>query len=263
MFDETQNHETHERHEKKKAYGEGASLPAREVKPMTGVGMGGSPKKRMSLIASVLDSHEVVRRQLLHLEGILTAECELILIDDGSEPALEATCVRVRRTLDLVLHATNDKRPWTQPRGRNIGASLARSDRLLFFDIDHILTREVVRLCMAYSGDKLHWARRAGVLDDEGRLVTDRSTLAEYGLKKEGVSVHGNSFMVRRELFRRLGGYDERFCGRYGGDDIDFNERYERLCRAGMAQPAEVAGEGYVFPNPARDVKGLFHSLPR
>jgi hypothetical protein len=75
--------------------------------------------------------------------------------------------------------------------------------------------------------------------------------------------VHANSFVIRRELFLRLGGYDERFCGRYGGDDVDFNERYDALCRRGLARPAEVAGLGYVFPDPARDVQKLFHDLPR
>jgi predicted glycosyltransferase involved in capsule biosynthesis len=76
-------------------------------------------------------------------------------------------------------------------------------------------------------------------------------------------SVHANSFMITRELFHRLGGYDERICGRYGGDDIDFNARYDQLCTAGLARPASVMGEGFVYPDPGRDVKKLFHKLPR
>ena len=43
---------------------------------------------KLSLIVSVLESYEVVRRQLLHLSRLLTPECELILVDDGSEPSL-------------------------------------------------------------------------------------------------------------------------------------------------------------------------------
>jgi hypothetical protein len=216
---------------------------------------------RLSLVVSVLESYEVVRRQLLHLGRVLTQECELILVDDGSEPGLRATCDGVPRPFAFTLHCTHDRRPWTQPRGRNVGASLARADRLLFFDIDHIVTEEVVRLGLSYAGDKMHWVRRPAVLDDQGRLVTDRRVLAEHGLTNEAPSVHGNSFVIRRELFERLGGYDERFCGRYGGDDIDFNDRYRELCRRGLARPEEVLGVGYVYPDPARDVRRLFHSL--
>jgi predicted glycosyltransferase involved in capsule biosynthesis len=216
---------------------------------------------RLSLIVSVLESYEVVRRQLLHLGRVLTEECELILVDDGSEPRLAETCDRVARPYAFTLHCTHDRRPWTQPRGRNIGASLARADRLLFFDIDHMVTAEIVHKSLHYPGDKLHWVRRPAILDEQGRLVTDGHVLADYGLGDDRPSVHANSFMIRKKLFERLGGYDERFCGRYGGDDLDFNARYQELCRRGQARPEEVQGIGYVFPDPARDVKRLFHSL--
>jgi predicted glycosyltransferase involved in capsule biosynthesis len=217
---------------------------------------------RLSLVVNVLESYETVRRQLLHLERHLTPECELILVDDGSAPPLRATCDGVTKSFRFVYHATNDRRPWTQPRARNVGASLAQAPKLLFFDIDHILTEEVLRLCLEYAGDKLHWTRRPGALDEDGHLVTDENALREYGLTDQGEGVHPNSFVIRKELFRRLRGYDERFCGRYGGDDIDFNTRYDKLCAQGLARPPEVKGTGYYYPDPAQ-AKQMFHSLSR
>jgi predicted glycosyltransferase involved in capsule biosynthesis len=219
--------------------------------------------KQVSIVVTVLDSHAAVRRQLLHFNQILSPGCELILIDDGSVLPLRDTCSTVLTSFDFVLHATNDRRAWTQPRARNIGASLARAPKLLFFDIDHILTSDIIATCLCFTGDKLHWVRRPGILDEHGFVVTDPCILADYGMTDDSPSIHGNSFLIRRELFERLGGYDERFCGRYGGDDVDFNVRYEALVQQGLARPAEVAGEGYVFPDPAKDVKKLFHSLPR
>lgn len=216
---------------------------------------------RLSLIVSVLESYEVVRRQLLHLNQFLSGSCELILVDDGSEPPLAPVCETVSTRFPFLLHCTHDRRPWTQPRGRNIGASLAKAEKLLFFDIDHIITQDVIDRCCTYGGDKLHWVRRPGILDEVGNLVTDRERLLEYGLECDTPSVHANSFCIRRALFQALGGYDERFCGQYGGDDIDFNARYHRLCQQELALPEEVAGLGFVFPDPARDRKGLFHSL--
>lgn len=225
--------------------------------------MSGTATIKLSIVVSVLNSHEVVRRQLLHLSRILTPECELILVDDGSDPGLSETCASVAKPFQFVLHCTHDRRPWTQPRGRNLGASLAKGERLLFFDVDHILTEEVVRFSLNYSGDKLHWVRRPAVLDEQGRLMTDPVILRDHGLTSDAPGVHGNSFLIRKSLFDRLGGYDERFCGRYGGDDVDFNDRYQALCRQGLAKAEEIRGLGYVFPDPARDVKKLFHSLSR
>jgi predicted glycosyltransferase involved in capsule biosynthesis len=219
--------------------------------------------KQLSLIASVLESYEVVRRQLLHLQRILPPQCEFILVDDGSEPSLQETCDSVAKTFDFRLHLTHDRRPWTEPKARNIGASLARAEKLLFFDIDHIVTADILHHCLAYRGDKLHWVRRSGILDENGAIITDRNVLLDYGLEEDSSSVHSNSYMIRKSLFERLGGYDERFCGTYGGADIEFNQRYSRLCAQGLAKREEVKGEGYVFPNPNKDVKKLFHSLPR
>jgi predicted glycosyltransferase involved in capsule biosynthesis len=215
----------------------------------------------MSLIVSALESYEVVRRHLLHFNRVMPADCELILLDDGSEPSLEETCASVNVSFDFTLKLTGDRRPWTQPKARNMGAALAKTDRLLFFDIDHIVTESVIAACLAYEGDKLHWVRRPGILDEEGRIVTDPGVLIEHGMTDEVPSVHANSFMIRKAIFDHLGGYDERFCGRYGGDDIDFNERYRQLCLGGMVRAEDVTGEGYVFPDPSKDVKGMFHSL--
>jgi predicted glycosyltransferase involved in capsule biosynthesis len=216
----------------------------------------------LSLVVAVLDSHEVVRRQLLHLERIMMPECELILVDDGSVRPLAQVCDSVEKSFGFRLHCTNDRRPWTQPKARNVGARLSRASKLLFFDIDHIVTRNVLKACLDYSGDKMHWIRRPGVLSEEGAIVTDQRVLLEHGLADQGPGVHVNSFMIRKEIFDALGAYDERFCGSYGGDDLDFNARYEDLSRRGLARPAEIAGEGYFYPDPAF-TKKLFHSLSR
>ncbi|HLN32179.1 MAG TPA: glycosyltransferase [Gemmataceae bacterium] len=218
--------------------------------------------KKLSLIVAVLESYEVVRRQLLHLEHVLTPECELILVDDGSTPSLEETCASVNKTFDFTLHCTHDRRPWTQPRARNIGATLAQAPKLLFFDIDHIVTADILNVALEFAGDQLFWTRRPGILNEGGAIVTERQVLLEHGLKDDTPSVHCNSYVIRKQLFERLGGYKERFCGRYGGDDIDFKTRYERLVKDGLAKPSKVRGEGYFYPDPAH-VPELFHSLRR
>src|SRR6266849_6142478 len=84
--------------------------------------------KQLSLIICVFESYEMVRRQLLHLRRLLPPECELIVMDDGSEPSMQGTWDSVKKSADFFLHFTHDRRPWTQPKARNIGARLAQKD---------------------------------------------------------------------------------------------------------------------------------------
>ena len=60
-----------------------------------------------------------------------------------------------------------------------------------------------------------------------------------------------------------LGGYDESLCGKYGGSDVDLNKRYGALHREGKVARSVKVPQMFVFPDPRKDVKKLFHSLRR
>jgi len=47
-------------------------------------------KIKLSIIIPVLNSHEIVRRQIAHFKKMnLPDDVELIIVDDGSDPPLE------------------------------------------------------------------------------------------------------------------------------------------------------------------------------
>lgn len=225
---------------------------------------------RLSIVIPVLNSHEVVRRQLLHFERIgFPPDTELILVDDGSDPPIEmGQC-----PIPVQVHRTNDKRPWTWALARNAGARMAKGEYLLMFDLDHIITREALDAVHGFDGLKVQFLREFGVLDENGVLTQDRDVLEEYGLPKDQGLRLGplpNNFAMQRELFWKLGGYREDLVEKPypQGEDREFRSRWRRFDPSGekvcVHRPMM-----YMFPNGKylgdvdADPKALFHDLTR
>jgi glycosyltransferase involved in cell wall biosynthesis len=216
---------------------------------------------KLSIIFCVLESYKVVRRQFLHFSRFIDKyDAEVIFVDDGSIPEINIPFHEKIK----VIRTNEDHIKWHNPAARNYGAKNARGEYYYMSDIDHILTEESVAEACAFTGDKLVFRRKYGVLTEK-KISTNRDMLLVYGCKEHElnyVGQHANTFVMKAEWFKLLKGYDERFCGSHGGDDVDLNNRYRYLFKKGIAD-RHVVGKAiiYVFPNPSRDVKKIFHSL--
>lgn len=236
---------------------------------------------KLSLIVPVLNSHEVVRRQLLHFSRLDLTDTELIIVDDGSDPPLQATVLdtlrKVGSDLHVRVHCTNDRRPWTWALARNAGARIAQGEYLLMFDVDHIVPGPAIRFLKSFTGKKVQFIREFGVLDEDGKLTQDRQVLADYGLPlNKGLSLGPlpNNFAIRRDLFWELGGYREDLVEKEypQGEDREFRSAWRTYEKRHGVEGCCVCTQRpriYMFPNGKYvgdvdgDVKGLFHKLSR
>lgn len=153
------------------------------------------------------------------------AQIEIVLVDDGSpEPAIEVE--RPEGLPTLSIYRVLEDRPWFQHGARNIGAKEASAPWLFLTDMDHVLT--------AMAADAL--LKRLTHLDPHmvyipHRLEADTMlpTLGRDGRPKP----HPNSFIITKNLFWRVGGYDEDFCGVYGTDGL-FKTRLFKMAVKGF-----------------------------
>lgn len=229
---------------------------------------------KLSIIVAVLNSHEIVRRQILHYWKMRfpREDAEVIFMDDGSDPPLQEMDWPVKTV------KTYDTRPWTWAVARNSGARIAQGEYLLMTDIDYILPKEALDDALAFTGDKMRFKREFAILDEEGRIVRDHETMKAWGLSEERIRSkglrmppHPNNFVMRRDLFWKMGGYLENRVGLPypQREDGEFKRRWIEFVADGHAQDSDHRPTIYMFPNGqfCGDVDhnpfGLFHDLTR
>jgi glycosyltransferase involved in cell wall biosynthesis len=233
---------------------------------------------KISIVIAILDSHEVVRRQIAHFKKMdLPDSVEFIFVDDGSEPPLTG------EMRNLTFYYTHDKRPWTQGLARNLGATNAKGEYLFFTDIDHIITREAIETSLIFISDKMVFPRYYGILDENGDIVCDEKSMLEFGLNPARVRTrrgylcagfHGNTYLIRKAVFNAIGGYDVRFCeqgfhmgGRFISEEGQFNGSFDRLVKLGKAKEQVIGPKIYCYPvskfrtDGDNNPFGLFHKL--
>lgn len=236
---------------------------------------------KVSIIIPVLNSHEVVRRQILHFEKIgLPDDVELILVDDGSDPPIAVST----SLKNFTLHVTNDFRDWTWPCARNAGARIAKGEYFIMADLDHIVDRPFIDATRNFTGDHIRINREFAVLDEDGTLTQHHDVLKAYGLSEKrlrdrGVNLppHRNQFAMHRDLYWKMGGFREDRIGKPypQREDGDFAKQWRILYEQGdIVDFDDLIGYAhrpilYMFPNGkyCGDVDhnpfGLFHTLSR
>ena len=228
----------------------------------------------VSIVIAILNSHEIVRRQIIHFHKMhLPPEVEILFIDDGSIPPLAEHFPHFFLK-GIKIHATNDFRPWTQQIARNKGVKMASGEYVICTDIDHILTRELIDTVMSTTCDVVRFKRQAGVLDENGNLTQDVNELVRWGLPqaridKKGLLLrpHGNSYGIRRELYLRLGGSREDKVTTYPSrDEVPMKRKIKKDPSITISEYSPTI---YMFPNGFycgyKDYNpfGMFHNLSR
>ena len=163
---------------------------------------------QVRLIYPYYENPQMLERQVENWNryaGILRDSVKLFLVDDGSQKHPAEPILRECR-LPKKLFVIEEDIPWNQHGARNLGAHVACKPEenywLYMSDMDVILTAE-----MAYSLFERP-------LDPKYHYTFERKFLPDLVRSK----VHCNTFLVKHSIYWAAGGYDEDYCGTYGGD---------------------------------------------
>jgi hypothetical protein len=140
----------------------------------------------------------------------------VIIVDDGSTQDPAENHLKGPMPVPVTLYKVMKDIPWNQHGARNLGFHVAREGWCLATDMDHAVPNEFLEKVMSEP------------LAD-GCFYTFNRELAngEPNNGEKGKS-HKNSFLIEKNTFWNGGGYDEDFCGTYGGDSW-FRASLERV----------------------------------
>lgn len=164
-------------------------------------------KERIALIYNIYYQHKNFKKfikQIQRYENFsfrTLQNLEIIIIDDGSPYPLPLPNLN----LNISLLRIKKDIPWNGGGARNLGASYATAEKLLFCDIDHFIPETTLVSCIETNFEK------------------NTLYLLEW---KNPVYVLPNIFCIRKDTFFSLHGYDEAYSGFYG-DDVFFRKYLE------------------------------------
>lgn len=142
------------------------------------------------------------------LPEAIRAHLHVIVVDDGSPQSPARPHVAAQSVASFRLYRTLVDVRWNWLFCRNLGVAEASTEWVFLTDMDHVV---------AWS---TWYALMTGKLD--ARCVyrfsrVDAPDMTPY-------KPHPNTWFLTRQMFDRIGGYDERFSGFYG-TDFDFRDR--------------------------------------
>lgn len=163
-----------------------------------------APTKRLTLVLPFYENHDFLRTQIAGWwtwPAALREHVTAIVVDDGSPRPLDLRGTDAPFPL-RVFRIEVDVR-WNWLAARNIGAHHAADGWLLLTDMDHVLPADTLRAVLHGRHDE-RVAYAFGRREHDGRPAAP----------------HSASFLMTRQLFWRVGGYDERLSGHYGTDGV-------------------------------------------
>lgn len=176
--------------------------------------------QQCALVYPYFENPKMLELQLTHWNrycGELAQSCWLILVDDCSEKHPAQPIFEQCNWKQKALFRVRKRMPWHQHGARNIGAfeagKLMKNPWLFMSDIDIVLTPEMAAQMLNRKLDPKH-------------TYTQERTFAPDFVD---FKTHPNTMLTKYAAFWQVGGYDEDFCGTYGGDGA-FMRQLTAIC---------------------------------
>lgn len=166
---------------------------------------------------------------------------EIVVVNDAGPESLREMLVALPKKTRVVYARVLQDIPWNYNGAMNLGVWLSRGNMLALEDSDHIPRREAYDNGMKVLEERKEISRVAF-----GRHWVELSEVLVKPFEEwtVGNKIGPNQMvsLMRREVYLKLKGQDERFCGRYGYMAYDWVLKYKQVLQLQCA----VSGGYYI-----------------
>lgn len=170
--------------------------------------------------------------------------------DSYRRAAFDFLCKQYGETFTIVTGDSDPEKPFNRSAARNDAAARSDSEVLAFVDADAWMSPDQIKEAMELAFETRRLVRpfhRAGFLTEESTSTfLDTGVLTAEYLNPPAEGFIGLAWVIRRDLFARLGGFDPKF-EKYGGEDNAFSASCDVL----YGGIESVPGEAYSLWHPA------------
>ena len=164
-------------------------------------------EKELTYVYAYYDNKTMLERQIKEWQKYpdnIKQKLEVIITDDCSSKQPISELISKFKRVDFAtrIFRITKKVPWNWLACRNIGAHYAQSKWVLLTDMDHMVDRrDVETFFKATRKGHDNWVYTLTRVDAPNRTY---------------YKPHNDSFLMTKDLYWRIGGYDEELAGNYG-----------------------------------------------
>lgn len=198
----------------------------------------------MDRLSVILPNYEHFDITIAHVREVLNSELrpyEVVIVNDGGDPKLKdmiKDLIEPMKPLaSKVIYAQilPPKIPWNYNGAVNLGVWLSTGDYLVIEDNDNIPTKDLygkmINVMMSHPN--------VGRVYSFKRMEIERKDVGKTSSEWKPIGGRGpnqGSYMIRRDVYLKLKGQDERMCGRYGWMYYDWKNRMLGKAKIEFAQ---------------------------
>lgn len=179
---------------------------------------------RLSVVISAYNRHEITVPHVRECMNSNRMPDEIIVVNDCGDPKLKDMLKTLEKKTKIIYARINEDIVWNYNGACNLGFYLSTGDFVAFEDNDNIPTKEFYELALKRFEEE----PKIGRITGKKRLDINSKDLNKPVEEWKIIGGRGPNMgtcMMRRELFLKVKGYDERFCGRYGWMYYDWRSR--------------------------------------